>query len=216
VLLILIFGGLFLEMKTPGFGFAGTIALIAIFLFFGPHYVNGLAESWEIAVFLLGIVLIALEIFVIPGFGVTGVLGIFFAVAGVAAALLENKGTSLEYVTIGDILRSVALVLVMLTTSILLVIWVAKHLVTSRAAYPFVDTAVQDKEDGYIAVNKKMFDLIGEEGDAITDLRPVGFVMIGEKQYDAEAKEGYISKGQRIVVERVNSVNLIVKKVTTA
>lgn len=216
ILLVLLFGGLFLELKTAGMGKGGVVAILAAFLFFVPHYVNGLAESWEVAVFILGIILIALEVFVIPGFGIAGVLGIVLTVLGVTAAMLENNGTSLEYVTMADILRAAATVLVLLATAILLVIWVAKFLVSSKAAYPYVDQSTQDKHKGYTALRKELMELVGLEAEAATDLRPVGHIHINGKQYDAEADEGYISKGQRVVVERVKSVNLIVKKLASA
>ncbi|MEM7038806.1 MAG: NfeD family protein [Bacteroidota bacterium] len=210
-LLILIFGGLFMEMKTPGVGFAGMIALIGIALFFAPHYIEGLAESWEIAVFFVGVVLIAVEIFVIPGFGVAGVLGIIFSVLGISVALLDNDGISFEYVSTNDVLHSTALVLVMLSTSILLVIWLARHLVTSQAAYPFVDTATQDRAQGYTAVSNDILELVGCEAVALTDLRPSGYIEIEGRKYDAEAKEGFIPKGATVIVDSVRSINLIVR-----
>jgi membrane-bound serine protease (ClpP class) len=212
ILLILMFGGIFLELKTAGMGKGAVVALIAAFLFFVPHYVNGLAETWEVAVFLLGVVLIALELFVIPGFGVAGISGIAFTVVGVTAALLENNGTDFDSVTTGDLLRAIAMVLVLMCSSIILVIWAAKFLVTSKAAHPFVDQTTQDKAEGYTALRTEFTELVGLEGEAITDMRPVGHVHINGKQYDAEADEGYITKGQKIVVERLKGVHLVVKK----
>lgn len=212
-LLLLIFGGLFMEMKTPGVGFAGAVALIAMALFFLPHYIEGLAASWEIAVFLLGVVLIAVEILIIPGFGVPGVLGIVFTVVGLAAALLENKGLSLEGVPASDVLNSTALVLVMMVSGILVVIVLARHLATSRAAYPFVDGATQDREEGYTAVNNDILDLVGKEAIALTDLRPSGYIEVDGKQYDGEAEEGYIPKDSKVQVVKVRSINLIVRKI---
>lgn len=213
ILMLFIFGGIFLELKAPGFGLGGAIAIVAIALFFAPHYMEGLAEVWEIALFAMGVLLIALEIFIIPGFGVAGISGIILAVLGVGAALLANNGTSFEYVTIGDVLESVALVLVMLMTAILLVIWSARHIASSRAAYPFVDHGVQDKAEGYTAFNTSLNDLVGQVGEALTDLRPAGHIMVDGKQYDAESDDGYIHRGQAIVIDRIRDMNLLVKKV---
>ena len=216
IMLILIFGGIFMEMKTPGFGVAGVIALVACFFFFGSHYATGLAESWEIGVFLLGLILIALELFVVPGFGVTGILGILFAVTGAAAALLGNKGTNFEFVSIGDLLSSIALVLVMLSTAILIVIWLAKYVVTASRAYPFVDGGSQESSAGYTVVSEEILHLVGEVGETSTDLRPMGFVTINGKQFDATAKENFISKGERILVEKINGINLVVTKIVAS
>ena len=212
ILLLLIFGGIFLEVKTPGFGFGGITALVGIALFFAPHYVEGLAEVWEMALFLVGVILIVLEIFVIPGFGVAGVSGFILAVLGVGAALLGNRGISFEYVTVADVLNSIALVLVMLSTAILLVILAARHLVRSKAAYPYVDQSTQDKAEGYTAFNRSLAQLVGQEGEAFSDLRPAGFILLDGKQYDAESDDGYITRGHKVVVARIRNTNLIVKK----
>jgi membrane-bound serine protease (ClpP class) len=212
ILVLLIFGGIFLELKAPGFGLGGAIAIVAVALFFAPHYIEGLAEVWEIALFALGVILIALEIFIIPGFGVAGISGIIIAVLGIGAALLANNGTSFEYVSVGDILQSVALVLVMLMTAILLVIWAARHIATSRAAYPFVDHAVQDKAEGYTAFNATLHELVGQVGEALSDLRPSGHITVDGKQYDAESDDGYIHRGQQVIIDRIRNMNIIVKK----
>lgn len=212
ILLVLLFGGIFLELKTTGMGKGGIIATLAAFLFFVSHYVSGLAESWEVAVFILGVILIALEIAVIPGFGLAGVLGVVFAILGVTAATLENHGISLEHVTLPEILRALATVLVLLCTAILVVIWAAKYIVSSKAAHPLVDLSTQDKAEGYTALKAEWLDLVGLEADAMTDLRPVGHIAINGRQYDAEANEGYILKGEKVIVERVRSVSLIVKR----
>ena len=80
-LLILVFiGGLYFELQTPGVGFPGIAALVALILYLVPYYLSGLAENWEIIVLFVGLVLIALEIFVIPGFGVAGISGIAMTV----------------------------------------------------------------------------------------------------------------------------------------
>jgi membrane-bound serine protease (ClpP class) len=146
---------------------------------------------------------------------VAGITGILLVVVGVTAALLENNGVSLEYVTLPDVLRALAKVLILLASAILVVVWAAKLLVSSKVAHPFVDQSTQDKSAGYTALRSDLLELVGLEAEAVTDLRPVGHIYINGKQYDAEANEGYIGKGQRVIVERVKSLSLIVKKQAT-
>ena len=74
--------GIFTEIKTPGWGLPGTAGLIALALFFGSSYILDLASVIEIVIFILGVILLILEIFLIPGFGILGVLGILFMIAG--------------------------------------------------------------------------------------------------------------------------------------
>lgn len=212
ILLLLIFGGIFMELKTPGVGFPGLVALVAIGLFFAPHYIEGLAAYWEILLFGVGIILIALEIFVIPGFGVAGILGIIFLIGGLSASLVKNQGLDFSEIPLRDILRSITIVLVSMATSIILVIWLVKQFVSTRSAYPFVDGDTQDKEKGYTAFDRTILDFVGMEGVAISDLKPSGFIEIDGRKLDAESLEGYITRGEKIVVESVRSINLLVRK----
>ena len=79
ILLLLIFGGLYFELQTPGVGFPIIASITALLLYLIPYYLNGVAENWEIVLLFLGIILIAVEVFVIPGFGVFGILGLFLS-----------------------------------------------------------------------------------------------------------------------------------------
>lgn len=212
ILVLVIFAGFFMELKTPGVGFAGAAALVATALFFAPHYIEGLAESWEVAVFVVGILLLAVEIFVIPGFGVAGILGILATVVGITAALLDNDGITFQGVSSGLVLEKTAWVLVMMVSAILVVIVAARQLVSSTAAHPFVDMNTQDRAEGYTAVDNKILELVGAEGVALTDLRPSGYIEIDGEKMDAECAEGYILRGEAVFVEAVRSINLIVRK----
>ncbi|MCB9232861.1 MAG: nodulation protein NfeD [Bacteroidia bacterium] len=211
-LVMLIFGGIFMELKTPGFGFAGGVAIVAASLFFAPHYLEGLAQNWEILIFAIGIVLIALEIFVIPGFGVAGISGIVLTVSGLAISLLRNDFMDFSLVNGTIMLQSFAIVLVSMVTSLILVIWVAKQFITASRNFPFVDGETQDKEKGYTAMDSKLLDYIGKTGVALTDLKPAGFVEIDGTRLDAETEGSYLEKGAEVEVKRMRSTVLIVKK----
>ncbi len=211
ILVLLIFAGIFMEMKTPGVGFAGAIALIAIALFFAPHYIEGLVESWEIALFVVGVFLIALEIFVIPGFGVPGVLGIIATVGGIVAALVDNDGPSLIGVTTNELLEKIAYVLVMMVSGILVVVVLAKRFFKGGKGNAFVDTSAQTREEGYVAVRKEIMEMVGRTGTALTDLRPTGFIGIDGKRMDATLTRGSADKGEELKVTRVDGNTLIVE-----
>src|SRR5690606_21942023 len=89
VLILLILAGIYFEMQSPGIGFPIVVSISAALLYFIPSYLHGLAQSWEILLFLIGIVLIVLEIFVIPGFGVAGIAGIILSLAGLVLVMLD-------------------------------------------------------------------------------------------------------------------------------
>ena len=88
IFMMMIIGGIFVEIRTPGVGIPLLVAILGAVLYFAPAYIENLAEHWEILLFVIGLVLVALEIFVIPGFGVCGVLGIIAAVVIFVLSLL--------------------------------------------------------------------------------------------------------------------------------
>src|SRR5690606_23192498 len=88
LLIMGILGGIYFELQTPGIGFALVVALVSAALFFAPLYLQGLADNWEILLFVIGVLLLAAEIFVIPGFGVAGILGIIFVLCGLSFSML--------------------------------------------------------------------------------------------------------------------------------
>jgi membrane-bound serine protease (ClpP class) len=90
-LLIIILLGAYVEFNTPGVGVPGLVALIALGIFVGAPYMTGLANTWELLIIALGVVLLAVELFVIPGFGVAGILGIVFVLVGVLATFIPEE-----------------------------------------------------------------------------------------------------------------------------
>jgi len=90
ILLMIIFVGLFTEIKTPGWGLPGTAAVVALIIFFGSGYILDIVSSMDIIIFIVGIALLLLEIFVIPGFGIAGVLGILMIISGIFLGLVGD------------------------------------------------------------------------------------------------------------------------------
>ena len=80
ILILLILGGLYFELQTPGIGFPIIASITALILYLVPYYLNGVAENWEIIMFFVGVILIMLEVFVIPGFGIFGITGLFTSI----------------------------------------------------------------------------------------------------------------------------------------
>lgn len=108
LLILAIIGGIYFEMQTPGVGFPGFAALVALILYLVPYYLNGLAANWEIVAFFIGLVLIALEVFVIPGFGVAGIAGITITAGSLVLIMINNDAFDFEFVPMNDILVALA------------------------------------------------------------------------------------------------------------
>jgi membrane-bound serine protease (ClpP class) len=213
LLIILIVGGIYIEMQTPGIGFPLAAAIAAALIFFAPSYLQGLTENWEIIVFVVGLILIALEIFVIPGFGITGITGIILVIVGLTMSLVDN--IVFEYEGLGawdKVLKAFFLVIFSILTSFIISIIITKKLLTARSLSLALNT-VQDKKEGYIGIDAHQKQMIGKEGIAHTVLRPSGIVEIEGELFDAKAEIGFISKGEKIKVIRDEAGQLYVIKI---
>lgn len=211
VLILMIIGGIYFEMQTPGIGFALVVALIAASLFFAPLYIQGLADNWEIALFVIGLILLLLEVFVIPGFGVVGILGIIALVCGLAFSMVPNERFNFSPVEPNQVMTSFIIVLVSTIASIVLCVIFGKSILKSNAFKRLVLADEQQSGLGYVS-SVKLTDLINKEGIAKTALRPSGKVEIEGKWYDAVALDGFVEKDTVVYVEKHENYNLFVRK----
>lgn len=207
LLIIIIIGGIYFEMQTPGLGFPSAAALVAAILYFAPLYLDGLAANWEILIFIIGVLLIAAEIFVIPGFGVAGISGIVLVVGGLTMSLLDNKDFDFEQISGKDLGEAVFIVLIGLVLGFVLVIWLSNK-IGHRGIFRKV-ALNKDLEDAISSPD--LSSLIGKEGIAATVLRLSGKVIIDGEFYDAVSESGFIEKGEKIKVIRFENAQVYVE-----
>lgn len=212
VLILFIIGGIYFELQSPGIGFALLVAVIASLLFFAPLYLEGLAANWEILLFVIGIVLLILEIFVIPGFGIFGILGIVCIVTGLAMSLILNDFFDLSVSGSEKITQSFLIVLVSLVISIFISVFFGGNLLKSKAFKRISLNDEQNSSEGY-QIHKPEISLIGKKGKSITDLRPSGKVEIDGERFEALSIDGFIENGTEVVVTKIENYNLSVKRV---
>ncbi|MFT4543589.1 MAG: membrane-bound serine protease (ClpP class) [Bacteroidia bacterium] len=212
ILIMIIIGGIYFEMQSPGIGFPIAASITAALLYFTPLYLEGLAENWEVILFMVGIVLLAVEVFVIPGFGVAGIAGIAFVMTSLILALVGNVGLDFEMIMPTEIINAFLTVLLATVGGFFGSIYLAKKFVNSTMMSSLVLAAVQNKADGFVGVNQAESALIGRTGSASTILRPAGKVLIDDDIYDATALTGYIDKGEAIVVVKYETAQLFVRK----
>src|SRR5690606_8849658 len=189
ILILLIIGGIYFEMQTPGIGFALIVAIIAAVLFFAPLYIQGLADHWEIALFVVGVLLILLEVFVIPGFGVAGILGIVCLICGLAFSMVINDYFNFTITEPGMVFNSFLLVIASMVVAIVLMVIFGKSLLKTQAFKRLVLQDEQRAVEGYTSA-KMNTELVDKAGVAKTVLRPSGKVEIDGKWYDAVALDG--------------------------
>lgn len=210
ILIMIIVAGIYFEIQSPGIGFPSAAAIIAAVLYFTPLYLDGLVQNWEIIVFILGILLILLEIFVIPGFGIAGISGIIFIGVGLIFALLDNNYFNFDRVEIPDISGSVLTVFSGMLLSFIIILWLSTR-IGKRGLFRRValETDLSTSE----SVDKNEFSLIGQTGTAMTDLRPSGRIIIANEVYDAVSNLGYIEIGKSVIVVKFENMQLYVEAI---
>lgn len=207
LLILIIIGGIYFELQTPGMGFPSIAAIAAAILYFAPLYLDGLAQNWEVLLFILGIILIVLEIFIIPGFGVAGIAGIVLIISGLTMSLLDNFYFNFEGVTHAQSGKAALTVLVGVGLGFLLIIWLSHRIGHKNSLFRRVALESDLEESVSVLVDTA---LIGEEGIAVTVLRPSGKVEIAGEYYDAISEEGFIEKGSRVKVIRQENTQVYV------
>lgn len=211
LLIMGIIGGIYFELQTPGIGFALVLALICATLFFAPLYLQGLADNWEIALFVIGVLLLVLEIFVIPGFGIAGVLGIVFVLCGLAFSMLANDFLDFKISKPGLLVNSFFIVVSAMIFSVALLVIFGKNIMRSSVFKRLVLEDEQTAESGYTSSVPKI-NLINKNGVAKTVLRPSGKIDIDGIWYEAVALDGFIEAGEPIYVEKHENYSLFVRK----
>lgn len=215
ILILIIIGGIYFELQTPGVGFPILASIIATILYFTPYYLNGLAEYWEIIGFLLGIILIALEVFVIPGFGVAGVSGLILTLGSLILVMLNNDALDFSFVKTDDLFIAVVTTLVALMGSVALMFIGGVRLTNTATFRKIALQETQDHDDGYTSSVYKEKSLVGKAGVAYTVLRPSGRIEIEGDIYDAYTRGNYIDAGTEIEVISDEGTSLKVRERTS-
>ena len=216
IFMMMIIGGIFVEIRTPGIGLPLLTAVIGGLLYFAPAYLGHLAEYWEILLFIVGLVLIAMEIFVIPGFGVAGISGIVIVVVSLALAMVDNvelwhwDGS----LNLQPVIRPVGLVILSATAAIFGAVWLVRKLYPTRSFDHIALRQEMKASEGFTGVASGLEILVGEEVMVFTDMKPSGKVKASDGRiYEAVLKYGgYVSKGTMLMVVSAEQGRLYCEK----
>jgi membrane-bound serine protease (ClpP class) len=187
--------GLIIEIKTPSFGLAGLTGLAALGAFFGSHLLVGLAGMEEIILLGVGMVALAIEVFLVPGFGIAGIVSLLCIGTATFMALIGALPTW------GDVSRASGIMIAAAAIVAGVVFTLVRQLPTSRRWSGILLRDATDKESGYVSEPDRD-ELIDAVGVAITDLRPSGTIQVGEERLDVVSDTGFIAKGSRVRVIR--------------
>ncbi|HQU76837.1 MAG: NfeD family protein [Chitinophagales bacterium] len=207
-----IFLGIYFELQTPGIGFPLAIAILAALLYFAPLFVEGLAANWEILLFVVGIVLLALEIFVIPGFGVAGVSGIGLIFTALVLSMVQNDGFNFDFSGTGSLVEAFGIVMGAIAAAVIVIVAFFGRFLSSPLFKKVALLTSENAVEGYNTNMPELSELKGVEGVAVSDLRPAGKVEINGDWYDAQTEAEYVLKGEQVIVLEVKNSYLVVRK----
>lgn len=207
LLMTLGFLGLLFELQSPGWGIPGTIGFVCLALFFGATLFTNLASMTELLIILGGVVLVIIEVFFLPGFGVVGILGGIVLFSGLFMLLLPEHPISQDWesafwgLTIGIIGAIVAFVLL------------GKLVVKSKFWQKISLSSTERSSEGY-STSIGLENLIGQEGVAVSDLRPSGWVLVGEKKIFVVSEGEFVPDDNRVKVLSVDGNRVVVRKIS--
>ena len=214
ILLMIGLGGIYLEIKTPGIGLPGLVGAIALALFFVGHHIAGLAGMEDLVLFVIGISLLFVEVFITPGFGVLGIGGIVLIFVSLLNAMswqlpgeflpsLSGSGATLQK-------AFVKLSIGLVGTAVLTVV-AGYFLPKSKMVRPLVLSQRTDKESGFTA-SKDHSELLGKTGRAEMNLHPAGRALFDGNLINVITRGEFIAKGSEIKVVEAHGSRIVIEQ----
>ena len=199
--------GLYFEIQTPGLGIPSLAALCAAILYFAPAYLEGLAENWEIILFAVGLLLILLELFVIPGFGIAGISGIIVTVGSLVLAMLRNVQLDFSLVGFESAFLTIAILFFVTIGFILFLIFIPKKNKTQLFSKLVLDTTLENAKANSFGLPES---LLNKTVEVIHECKPMGNVIYNKQMYPAKSIHGIRKRGSKVRVIEVRPDILIV------
>ena len=209
LLIMVIIGGIYFELQTPGVGFPLAAAITAALLYFLPLYLEGIAQYWELLMVIAGLALILVEIFVTPGFGFVGITGIVLFAAGLILAMIDKSIFRFPGpFNWGLLVRPISVVTISGFASIAGLLYLVNRIYPTRLFNAIALRTELDGHEGFVGVPISEPSLIGATATVFSDLKPAGKVIIDNKLYEASAEYGMIPKGTTVRIVRTEGGRL--------
>ncbi|MBN1795633.1 MAG: hypothetical protein JW804_03080 [Sedimentisphaerales bacterium] len=224
VLVLLAFLGVYLELNTPGVGLPGLVAVVCFVIIIGSKYLIGLANWIEVAIFFVGIVLLLVEFFVLPGFGIAGVAGIICLLAGLFGMLVKNRPDEVPWPQSEmdwNVFMDGALGLIIGTLLFIIAACVIARYLPKFTAFAGLSLipAIAKKGDEYEVSMTAPQDAagqgvrIGDVGEVVTKLRPAGRAKFGERIVDVLCEGEFIDTGVKVEIIRIKGNRVVVRTI---
>ncbi len=200
-----------MALKTPGFGVPETVGIICLLLIFFGHYLAGLAAATELLLFVVGIILLIVEIFVLPGFGIAGISGLFLIFASLILAMQDFNWprTPWQWDTFQG---NLVLVTISLALALVILVTIVRLLPVSPYLSRLILKTSETSNAGFTVASGNLAILVGKNGTALTALRPSGKIKIAGEPFDAVAEGEFIKKDDLIEVIQVEGSRIVVAR----
>ena len=205
---------LWMEFKSPGFGLPGIVGILCLTTVFLSKHLVGLAETPEIIIFFIGIVLIAVEILFIPGFGIAGIPGIILVFIGAILSFQDFTIPETPYDTELFITNIFSVMCSFLGSGIAIFL-LFKFMPGIPIFNRLVLTSAETAQAGFVIPPQPAgkSDLIGNKGRAITTLHPTGKIEVNNNTLDVVTDGEYIEKGQIVEIIEISGNRIVVKPI---
>ncbi len=213
ILMMVGLAALYMEMKVPGFGIPGLVGILCLAAVFFNQYMVGLANYTELLLIVLGLVLMAIEVFVLPGFGIAGFAGIVCIVAGLVLAfqdfVIPDPSVPWEMeILLHNVIKVLGSYLVAFCAGLLFIRYVLPRFSTASGG-PYLTSSL--KEAQFDAAQTRRVHT-GDQGVAMTPLRPSGKVKIGTDVFDVVTEGEFIERGAMVTVSEIIGNRVIVAR----
>jgi len=226
VLVMLALLGIYIEFSTPGIGLPGLVAVICFAIIIGSKFLVGLANWVEVALFIVGLVLLAIEIFVLPGFGIAGTLGIVCVLVGLFGMLIKNPPDSLPWPETSfdwQLLVNQVLWLFLAVAGFGVLAWLSgKYLPRMQFLSGLILVPTAAGPAGQMRVSmtappesETTAVRVGDTGEVTSTLRPTGKAKFGDAIVDVVATAEFLSRGTKVEITEIHGNRVVVKRKTT-
>jgi membrane-bound serine protease (ClpP class) len=212
ILLLIGFGGIYLEFKTPGITIFGIVGAIALTIFFFGHYIAGLSGQEEILLFALGLILIGVEIFILPGHILPGLFGVLAVLVSILWAMIEKfpggptipalPKFQLPLLNLGAGIVGAAILVGILAR------WLPK---TKGPLGGLITQRNLDSSQGFSSADTHA-ELLGLTGETLSSLRPSGTARFGDTVVDVISEGEFIAAHEKVTVQKISGARVLVRR----
>ncbi len=212
LLMLIGIGAIYTEIKAPGFGIPGIIGILCLGTVFFNQFLMGLADQAELLILLIGVMLLAVEVFVIPGFGIAGISGLLMIATGL---VLSFQGFVMPDPSLpwqGELLMTnIAHVLGSFLFAFLISLFMIRFVLPKFSKIvksPYLET---DLKSSHVKTVENLEVKPGDTGIAHTFLRPSGKIVVNHRKIDAITRGEFIEKGKPVIIDGIEQNHVIVK-----